>query len=339
MSKKHKKPKRFHRFSYSFHFDFLAKCRRSPSPPVSPGSLCTMTSGCVWLCTRYFFEMFPQTVCPHYGVLTVGVRSGVLPQPRLSTAQARTEFRLRRQYRAEWLPRDFGSFYRVSVQVLRQNVVLRDRCRRSDGFGGSKRELTWQNRTLCENRGRRSILWTLPKLWQACVIRRIAFYVAGAGNPDHGCYVRRARFLRRVAFLELELEDQFAWPVQHFVRPRVMISWQAQYFWNMFPFSWKSRRKRSFWKSGSSAFEEVSQKTLVLEVWHFSFRGSLAENAHFGAPDEVSHETFVLEVRKSRIRRSFWKYGSPVFEEVSRSLLVYKILMQVAQKDPNTGSW
>ena len=71
-----------------------------------------------------------------------------------------------------------------------------------------------RNRTLCENRGRRSILWTLPKRWQACVIGRIAFYVAGAGNPHHGCDVLRSR---RVAFLELELEDQFAWPVQHFV--------------------------------------------------------------------------------------------------------------------------
>ena len=92
--------------------------------------------------------MFPQTVCPHYGVLAVGVRSGVLrgvlPQPRLSTAQARTEFRLRRQCRTEWLPRDFGSFYRVPVHFLKQNVVLRDRCRRSDGFGGSKRDFTWQ---------------------------------------------------------------------------------------------------------------------------------------------------------------------------------------------------
>ena len=86
----------------------------------------------------------------------------------------------------------------MSVHFLKQNVVLRDRCRRSDGFGGSKREFTWQvpgarNRTLCENRGRRSILWTLPKRWQACVIRRIAFYVTGAGNPHHGCYVLRSK--------------------------------------------------------------------------------------------------------------------------------------------------
>ena len=73
--------------------------------------------------------------------------------------------------------------------------------------------------TRCENRGRHSILWTLAKHWQACVIRRLAFYVIGAGNPYHGRYVlrRKGRFLRRVAFLGLKLEGQFAWPVQHFV--------------------------------------------------------------------------------------------------------------------------
>ena len=101
-------------------------------------------------CSLLFLLFFLQTVCPHYGVLTVVVRSGVLrgvlPPLRFSTAQARTEFRLRRQCRTEWLPRDFGLFYRVSVHVLRQNVVLRDRCRRSDGFGGPKREFTWQVR-------------------------------------------------------------------------------------------------------------------------------------------------------------------------------------------------
>ena len=46
----------------------------------------------------FLFNFIPQTVCPHYGVLTVGVRSGVLRGVLLpllvSTAQARTEFRL-----------------------------------------------------------------------------------------------------------------------------------------------------------------------------------------------------------------------------------------------------
>ena len=78
----------------------------------------------------------------------------------------------------------------VPVRFLEQNVVLRDRRRRSDGFGGSKRGLRGKCK---ENRGRRSILWTLPKRLQACVIRRIAFYVAGAGNPRHGCYVLRSK--------------------------------------------------------------------------------------------------------------------------------------------------
>ena len=50
-----------------------------------------------------------------------------------------------------------------------------------------------RNRTHCENRGRRCISWTLPKRWQARVIRRIAFYVAGAGNPHHGSYILRSQ--------------------------------------------------------------------------------------------------------------------------------------------------
>ena len=113
-------------------------------------------------------------MCPHYGVLTVGVRSGVLggvlPQRRLSTAQARTEFRLHRQCAVDRRSRDFGSFYRVSVHFLEQNVVLRHRRRRSDGFGRSKRDFTWQVQGIghfvkivagavfcgrCENVGRR----------------------------------------------------------------------------------------------------------------------------------------------------------------------------------------
>ena len=87
-------------------------------------------------------------MCPHEGVLTVGVRSGVLrgvlPQRRLSTAQARAEFHLRRQCAVDRRSPEFGSLHRVSVHFLKQNVVLRDRCKRSDGFGGSKREFMWQ---------------------------------------------------------------------------------------------------------------------------------------------------------------------------------------------------
>ena len=63
-------------------------------------------------------------------------------------------------------------------------------------------------------------------------------------------------------------------------------------------FSRKSRTKRSVWSSGSSVFEEVSHKTLGLELRIFSFRGSLAQNARFGAPD-------LQFSRKSRTKRSF----------------------------------
>ena len=55
-------------------------------------------------------------------------------------------------------------------------------------------------------RVRRKELGTLCKSWQASCFVDVAKTLAG-----------RARFLRRVAFLGLELEDDFAWPVQHFV--------------------------------------------------------------------------------------------------------------------------
>ena len=83
-------------------------------------------------------------------------------------------------------------------------------------------------------------------------------------------------------------------------------------------FSRKSRTKRSFWKSGSSVFEEVSHKTLVSELRIFSFRGSLAQNARFGSPE-------LQFSRKSRTKRSFWKSGALVFEEVSHKTLVLEL--------------
>ena len=47
-----------------------------------------------------------STLWVSYGGFRSGVLRGVHFRPSLSTAQARTEFRLRRQYRTEWLPRD-----------------------------------------------------------------------------------------------------------------------------------------------------------------------------------------------------------------------------------------
>ena len=83
-------------------------------------------------------------------------------------------------------------------------------------------------------------------------------------------------------------------------------------------FSRKSPTKRSFWKSGASVFEEVSHKTLVLELRSFSFRGSLPQNARFGAPE-------LQFSRTSRTKRSFWSSGASVFEEVSHKTLVLEV--------------
>ena len=66
-----------------------------------------------------------------------------------------------------------------------------------------------------------------------------------------------------------------------------------------------SRTICSFWSSGFSIFEEVSQKTLVLEVRIFSFRGRLAENARFGSLDlQFAQNLLVLEVRIFSFRGS-----------------------------------
>ena len=87
---------------------------------------------------------------------------------RLSTAQARAEFVTTVSHGS--LAAGFWVVLRVSVHFLKQNMILRDRRRRADGFGGSKREFTWQAQGLghfvkivaravfcgrCQNVGRR----------------------------------------------------------------------------------------------------------------------------------------------------------------------------------------
>ena len=72
------------------------------------------------------------------------------------------------------------------MHFLKQNVVFRDRRRRSDDFGGSKRELTWQVQGIghlvkivagavfggrCQNVGRRASFEGLRFTWQAQGIR------------------------------------------------------------------------------------------------------------------------------------------------------------------------
>ena len=83
----------------------------------------------------------------------------------------------------------------------------------------------------------------------------------------------------------------------------------ALHFWR------KSRTKRSFWRLGASLLEEVSYETFVLETWRFTFGGSLVRNARFG--DLALHFW-----RKSRTKRSFWRLGASLLEEVSYETLV-----------------
>ena len=78
----------------------------------------------------------------------------------------------------------------------------------------------------------------------------------------------------------------------------------ALHFWR------KSRANRSFWRLGASVLEEVSREMLVLETWRFTFGGSLVRAARFG--------DFALHFwRKSRPKRSFWRLGASLLEEVS----------------------
>ena len=115
------------------------------------------------------------------------------------------------------------------------SCILHGRCKESVACGGQKREFTWhagaRNRACFEIRGRRSIVWTVPKRWQACVIQRIAFSVTGAGNLHH-------RLPDKICIFGTWAWGclAFAWPVQHFVWPRLMISWHSEaWFRNVNP--------------------------------------------------------------------------------------------------------
>ena len=71
----------------------------------------------------------------------------------------------------------------------------------------------------------------------------------------------------------------------------------------------------AFWRIGASLLEEVSYETLVLENRRFTFGGSLVRSARFG--DLALHFW-----RKSRTKRSFWRLGASLLEEVSYETLV-----------------
>ena len=198
-----------------------------------------------------------------------------------------------------------------------RNVSLRGRCKESD---------------------------TLWKSWQAQYFVDVAKTLAGVCHSKD-CVLRDRRRESAPWMLCFEVEGLDSWEGLHFRNLNLKVSLRGQcsisydlgswfrgrrstsetcfhfrgslaqnaYFGAPeLQFSRESRTKRSFWKSGSSVFEEVSHKTLVSELRIFSFRGSLAQNARFGAPD-------LQFSRKSRAKRSFWKSGASVFEEVAQN--------------------
>ena len=133
----------------------------------------------------------------------------------------------------------------------------------------------------------------------------------------------------------------------------VLESWRFSRFGVLALHFWrKSRTKRWSWRLGASVLEEVSYEALVLETWRFTFGGSLVRSARFG--DLALHfwrksctKALVLETqkwrftfggslvrsaglgdlalqfwRKSRTKRSFWRLGASLLEEVSYEALV-----------------
>ena len=275
-----------------------------------------------------------------------------------SSAQARTEFRLRRQSRKKSCARDVWWFYRVSVYVLKQNGVLRDRRERSEGFGASKRGFLWN----CV-RFQASCWFFASVSWKTLVLEiwSVVFCMRLVQNT-------RSNF-------------NFCESLVRFARFGAPDS----------PFSWKSRIKRSFWSSGFSVFVEVSHKTLVLELRIVRFlkvsHKTLVLELRIVRFLKVSHKTLVLELRIVRFLKvshktlvlelrifSFWgslahnaRFGSPDLQwstrilkqrcctrvliqrvengviQRSSDILPYRILIQWSKRvliqRPRRGSW
>ena len=132
--------------------------------------------------------------------------------------------------------------------------------------------------------------------------------VSGARNADESAFwIGRASLLEEVSY-ETVLETWRCTFGGSLVR-NARFGDLALHFWR------KSRTKRSFWRLGAPLLEEVSYETLVLETWRSTFGGSLVRNARFG--DLALHFW-----RKSRTKRSFWRLGAPLLEEVSYETLV-----------------
>ena len=148
----------------------------------------------------------------------------------------------------------------------------------------------------CQKWAKREGFVTFPKTmagvghWKG--IFKDAFRVAGAVQKTCSEMLggQGADFLRGVAFWSIRSSGLLRWfcvQVQHFVRPGITFSWQAQYFRQV---EWKNR-KTYWYEAASSALnfpflKEVSQNCLVFDV--VKFKNSKNE--------EVSQNCFVFDV-------------------------------------------
>ena len=139
----------------------------------------------------------------------------------------------------------------------------------------SKVSKTWRFCSISKNDGRRG---TFNRIWKD------AFGVAGAVQETCSSEMLGVWVLISwdgLHFVASDLrfwEDDFAWHVQHFVRPGINFSWQAQYFRQV---DWKNR-KTHWYEAVSSALnfpflKEVSQNCFVFDVVNFKNWGSLPD--------------------------------------------------------------
>ena len=244
---------------------------------------------------------------------------------------------------------------------------FRDRCRRSDGFGGPKREFTWQVQGIghvvkivagamfcgrCQNVGKRVAFEGLRFTWQA----------QGIHAMDAMFWSRRARFLRscQLRFWNVNLRvllrgqcsisyDLGSWfrgrrgtfeTCFHF---RGSLAENACFWKSETPILRMSRRVCSFWKSGSSVFEEVSQKTLILEVylgrWTWSADGIQAWSAHGiqGCCPRPLWESFCPRPLWGNLWEGFCP--RPLWENLGGCLKTYKDLISTRNPRLLSETW
>ena len=189
-----------------------------------------------------------------------------------------------------------------------RNVSLRGRCKESDTLWKS-----WQAQYFVD------MAKTLAGVCHSkdC----IAFYVAGTGNTHHGSYILRSKgsIPEKGCIFGI-----WTWG-------SVCVASAAFRMTSGHDFVVGAVLPKHV-----SIFVEVSQKTLVLELRIFSFRGSLAQNVRFGAPDSQFS-------KKSRTKRSFtrsWcKWSKRTLLQRSWDRDLAEVVLQDLDRSGPTGSW